>query len=346
MVFRPRRRAKPVYRGVGFSITLEPAPGPPDFLASVGGFVAPPEPATARLEVDGTITVATAQVSSGQGHETTFAQIAADELGVDPAVVNVQRADTDAIPFSLYGTGGSRAANRAGGAVRAASAALRRRILDVGATLMEASAEDLAIAGGSVIVRGTPARSVSLADVAGAGWHGAALLPDEPTKLEAAATSTTPGPGWSQAVHAAVVRVDTETGDVEIERYVAVEDCGAVINPDIVEGQVQGGVAQGIAGVLFESLRYDPDAQPVTSSLADYCVPSSVELPPIEVSHVPAAAAVSAPRGVGEGGAIAAPAAVLNAIEDALRPFRFVATSAHIEPGVIVQATEGEPDGR
>jgi aerobic carbon-monoxide dehydrogenase large subunit len=325
------------YRGVGFSMVLEPAPGPPNFFPSVGGFVAPPEPAKVRLEIDGSVSVFIAQVPSGQGHETAFAQVAADALGVDLDAVTVVHGDTDTTPFTLYGTGGSRAAFRAGGAVATAAAELRRRIVTVAGALLEANPDDLEVRDGAVFVRGTPARSLPLASVAMAGWHGAALLTDVPERLEATSSFAAPGPGWSQALHAAVVNVDVETGLVAVERYLVVADCGRMLNPAIVEGQVQGGVCQGIASVLHETFRYDAEGQPLTSNLAEYRVPSAVEVVRVEVVHLEPAMPDAPPRGVGEGGAIGAPAAIINAVEDALAPFGFVASGAHIAPEDIVR---------
>ena len=329
-------RSRGRYRGVGFAMVLEPAPGPPNFFPSVGGFVAPPEPARVRLEIDGSVSVHIAQVPSGQGHETTFAQVAADELGIDLAKITVQHGDTDTAPFTLYGTGGSRAAFRAGGAVGVAAATLRARIVEVAAALLEASPDDLEVRDGVVAVRGTPTRAIPLAAVAMAGWHGAALLADVPERLDVTSSFGPPGPGWSQALHAAVIDVDIETGNVAVDRYVVVADCGRLLNPQIVEGQVQGGVCQGIAAALYESFHYDSDGQPVTTNLADYRMPSAVEVPNIEVVHLPPARPDAPPRGVGEGGAIGAPAAVINAVEDALATFAFVATTAHITPEAIV----------
>lgn len=337
-------RADGRYIGVGVALVLEPAPGPANYLQSVGGFVAPPEPALVRLEIDGSITVLTAQVPSGQGHETTFAQLASDALGIPISRIAVGAGDTAAVPFSLYGTGGSRAAFRAGGAITLAATELRNRIVEVAAALLEASPDDLVVDNGTVSIQGTPARSVTLAAVAMAGWHGAALLADRPGRFEVTMSHALPGPGWSQAAHAAVVSVDIETGRVTVDRYVVVADCGTVINPAVVEGQVQGGVAQGLASVLYESIRFDDAGQPLCANLAEYRMPSALEVPDVEVVHLPAQPG-AAPRGVGEGGAIGSPPAVLNAIEDALAPFGFQTSAAHVTPESIVTALKGPVHG-
>ncbi len=306
--------------------------------------MAPPEPALVRLEIDGSVTVLTAQGPSGQGHETTFAQVAAEALGVSIERVTVGSGDTATAPFSLYGTGGSRAAFRVGGAVDAAACELRTRILDVAATLLEAHPDDLVIDDGAVTVRGTPSRSVPLATVAMAGWHGAALLTDHAERFTVTTSFGAPGPGWSQAVHAAVVSVDVETGRIEPVRYVVVADCGTVVNPTVVEGQVQGGVAQGMASVLHETVQYDPDGQPLSTNLAEYRMPSTMEVPAVEVVHLPAVPDAP-PRGVGEGGAIGSAPAILNAVEDALAPFEFLTSSAHVSPESIVQHLKGASHG-
>ena len=306
--------------GIGLATFIEMAPGPADFAPLVGFDIAG-ETAWARLEPTGDLTVTTWQVPHGQNHETTIAQVAADALGVGLDRVHIVWGDTAHTPFTTLGTGGSRAAAMASGAAIGATRLVREQVLAIAAQLLEASAADLEIDDGVVAVRGTPSRSVSLADVARVAYFAPSQLPAgaRPT-IEASYDHPIPEGGWVQATHACIVEVDTETGAVEILRYLVVEDCGDLINPAVVDGQIRGGVTQGIAGVLYEHLHYDDDGQPRATNFAEYLVPSATEIPTIEIEHWTGARLGDHDyRGVGEGGAIGAPAALTNAIADALR---------------------------
>jgi len=307
--------------GLGFSTFIEAAPGPPDFGAYVlGGMGAmmSSEPARLVLEEDGTVSVVTQQMPHGQSHETTLAQLAADEIGVPIEQVNVRFGDTAITPFGLAGTGGSRSAAMAGGAVTFGARALRERILDVAADLLEAAREDLDITDGSVHVVGVPAVSVSLGDVAAkVVSSGATRFPGE--AIRTAAEWDGGEGGWAQATHVCWVEVDLHTGRVHIPRYLVVEDCGELINPQVVDGQIAGGVVQGIGAVLYEKTVYDDRAQIQTGTFMDYLIPTAMEVPDIEIHHIQTPSSIEANyRGVGEGGMIAAPPAITNAIEDAL----------------------------
>ena len=306
--------------GLGFSCFSErTAYGTPAFasrrMAVTPGF----ESAHLRMDASGGVTVAVGTLSHGQGHETTFAQIAADELGLRPQDVRVVQGDTDATPFG-WGTFASRSIAIGGGAVKRGGAMLAERIARIGAHLLEVSTDDVELAGGAVSVRGAPGRSVTVAEVARVAHHAAHRLPDgsEPG-LEVRATFDPPGT-FSNATHGAEVEVDPSTGAVWIRRYVVVEDCGFVINPMIVEGQVHGGVAQGVAAALYERLAYDDHAQPLSGTFADYLVPTASEVPRIEILHLetPSAHSETGAKGMGEGGMIGAPAALANAVSDAL----------------------------
>jgi carbon-monoxide dehydrogenase large subunit len=289
------------------------------------------EPARAVLNDDDTVSVFTQQMPHGQGHETTLAQVAADQLGVPMTSVRVVYGDTRTTPFGLVGTGGSRSAAMAGGAVTAAAATLRSSIVDLAADLLEAAREDVTITDGVVHVAGVPSRGVPLRDVAGAARQ---------RHVDLTATGSWDGGdgGWAQATHLCWVEIDTATGQVRIDRYLVVEDCGELINPTIVDGQIAGGVAQGIGAVLYEKVIYDDNAQCQTGTFLDYLLPTAAEIPDIEIIHVQTPSGITANyRGVGEGGMIAAPAAITNAIEDALAHLGVRITEQHLPPSRILE---------
>jgi carbon-monoxide dehydrogenase large subunit len=330
--------------GVGFSTYIEPAPGPPGYFNHiVPGFsaVIDCEPIDAVLEADGTVTIHTQQVTHGQGHETTLAQVAADELGVPIGTVRVSYGDTRRAPFGLIGTGGSRSSTFAGGATSLASQTLRARIVKVAADLLEAAVDDLVIEDGQVHVRGTPAVAVGLAEVATAalrqgGEVRGTARGDEAIRVREIFDGG--AGGWSISTHVCFVDVDLATGLVKIPRYVVVEDCGEIINPAIVDGQIRGGVAQGIGAVLYEKSTYDDQGQFQAGTFMDYLIPTAVEIPEIEIHHVETPSDVFANyRGVGEGGMIGAPAAVTSAIEDALADFGVRITEQHLPPARILE---------
>jgi carbon-monoxide dehydrogenase large subunit len=259
---------------------------------------------------DGTVSVWTSCPAIGQGVGTTFAQIVADHLGVPFASVRTQLVDTANSPPGS-GTFASRSAISAGGALISVSAEVRARILDTAARELEADPADIVIADGRVGVHGSPASALSMAEVAAAAEPGH-LDVGEPYDPEATA--------YPYATHACVVEVDADTGHVEILRYVVAEDCGPEINPVVVEGQVHGATAQGIGATLFEAMRFGADGQAVTGSFMDYLVPTSCELPALDVRHLetPAPDLRGGVKGVGEGGTLAPPGALANAVSDAL----------------------------
>jgi carbon-monoxide dehydrogenase large subunit len=228
----------------------------------------------------------------------------------------------------------------ASGAAIGATRLVKQMALRIAAHLLEANEADLEIVDARVQVRGTPTRSVGLADVARAAWFAPSSLPDGLRQgLEATCDYRVPRGGWTAATHAAVVEVDTETGRIDVLRYLVVEDCGTLINPAIVDGQITGGVAQGIAQVLFERHAYDGSGQLLTSSLADYLVPSAADLPTIDIDHME----LEDPdgeldaRGVGEGGMIGAPAALCNAVSDALAPFGVEVEEQYLSPENVLR---------
>jgi carbon-monoxide dehydrogenase large subunit len=283
----------------------------------------------------------------GQSHETTLAQIAADEFGVSFEQIRVVAGDTDVVPMG-FGTGGSRSATMAGGASLHGARALRARVLEVAAHLFEASPDDMELEAGSVTVRGVPARAMPLGEIAQATHQTGRVPPELEGDLEVTTSYDGGEGGWSGGTHAAVVEVDVQTGLVKVERYMVTEDCGALINPAIVEGQVRGGVAQGIGAVLLERSAYDPESgQFLAGTFMDYLLPTACEIPRIEIEHletVPLDPDVNF-RGVGEGGMIVAPPAVCNAIEDALAPLGARVTEQHLPPSRVLELIGTIPAG-
>ncbi len=236
-------------------------------------------------------------------------------------------------------TGGSRSATFAGGASLTVARALRAQILDLAGHLLEASVDDLELIDGMVAVRGVPASAMSLRAIADAASEPGRFPAGLDASLDVSAVFDGGAGGWSGGTHCAEVEVDPETGLVTIHRYVVVEDCGVLINPSIVEGQVRGGVAQGIGAVLLEHSAYGNDGQFLASSFMDYLLPTMTDVPRIEIEHletIPLDADVNF-RGVGEGGMVVAPATLCNAIADALTPFGAQVVEQHLPPGRILE---------
>jgi carbon-monoxide dehydrogenase large subunit len=282
------------------------------------------ETATLRMDPSGQVTIYVTSHSHGQGHETTFAQIAADELGVDVAEVRVEFGDT---AKAVYGNGtfASRSAVLCGGATQKAALEIREKLLRVAGHLLETSPEDIEISEGRLSIRGVPGRAYEIRDLARLTYHNAQLLPPGETPiLESTKTyDAAPGTGtFTNAAMAALVEVDQNTGFVKVNRLVVVEDCGRMINPLVVDGQVHGGVAQGIGSALLEQFAYDENGQPLTTTFMDYLLPGSTDVPPLEVHHLetPSPFTVLGIKGVGEGGAIGPGALIAGAVEDAIRP--------------------------
>jgi carbon-monoxide dehydrogenase large subunit len=309
-------RAQGKLLGLGFATYIEPAPGPPDFMESVGMHL-PDERAVARLEIDGHLTVITAQAPHGQSHETTLAQIAATEFGVPLEHVRVVHGDTQQTPFSVIGTGGSRAATMASGAALHATRAVKDKVLEMAGNMLEISPTDLEIIDAVVMPKGDAERGIPLAQIAMAAYFMG--VEGEDDGLRSTAIYRQPPGGWSGGTHVCIVEVDPQTGVVEINRYVVVEDCGELIHPAVVDGQIRGGIAQGIGIALLENALYDEEANFLAGTFMDYLVPTSMEIPFIEIEHLHSEPLAEVNyRGVGEGGTIAAPPAVVNAVADAL----------------------------
>jgi carbon-monoxide dehydrogenase large subunit len=272
------------------------------------------------MTADGGVTCHVSFPSQGQGHATTIAQVLADRLGVPLERVRVETADTGVAPLGS-GTFGSRGAVAIGGTVTAAAERLRAKIQALAARLLEAAPADLVLEAGRAHVRGFPERAVTLAEIARAAYAPpAGLSADFEPGLEATVYFDPPGPTYSGAVHVAVVEIDADTGRVSVPRYVLVEDCGPVVNPTIVEGQIHGAVAQGIGEALLERIVHDETGQLVTGTLMDYALPKAADVPSFEIGHLetPSPLMPGGIKGMGEGGTIGAPAALANAVADAL----------------------------
>jgi len=318
--------------GIGSRIAV--APGMPINTGS--------ETAKIRIDSTGAITAAFGVASHGQGLETTLAQIIADDLGARFDDIRVVQGDSDAVPMST-GTYASRSAVLGGGAAKHASRILREKIKKVASHLLEAAAEDIDVAGGCATVTGTD-RAVTFRQIAKAVYSDMRTLPVEARQeLEASYTYDPINGTTACATHLVAVEVDPTTCFVKIHKYVVAEDCGRIINPMIVDGQVHGGVAQGIGAALYEEVIYDEDGQLVSASLADYVIPSAVEIPHMDVVHIESCSAVAGGfRGMGEGGTIGAPAAIANAVSDALSPLDINVSILPITPerifGLLEQA--------
>ncbi len=284
-----------------------------------GTGVGPFEGALVRIDETGGVTVAVGACPQGQGHETVFGRLAAGALGVAASTVKVTTGDTDAVPYG-WGTLASRSAVVAGSAIAEACAELRERILAAVADDWEIAPADLELAGGEVRAVGAPSRSVALADLAPAFGPGGRHARRRGTGLEAQSYWSPSAVTFANGYHLARVAVDPELGEVEVLDYAVVHDCGPMLDPDIVEGQITGGVAQGVGAALYEEVRYGDDGQPLNPSLADYAVPSACESPRLVIDHLETPSPLNplGIKGVGEAGAIPPPAAIANAVEDAL----------------------------
>jgi carbon-monoxide dehydrogenase large subunit len=318
------------YLGVGTSTYVELTTGGFGMYASEG--------ANIRIEPSGKVNIYMAGGSTGNSVETTVVQLTADALGVDIEDVNTIQGDTALTPYGA-GTGGSRSASMAAGAVEVTARVLREKIATLAAHRLEAAAEDIELAHGRASVRGTPSVGISYGELAQIAYFATEQLPPGmPAGLEASGRYTTPQLFlWANATHVCTCEVDVATGSVKVLRYIVSEDCGPMINPNVVEGQIAGGSVQGIGGVLHEHLAYDEDGNPLATTFMDYLLPTAAEVPVIEYGHVetpsPGAGGF---KGVGEGGAIGSPAAVVNAVADALSPFGVTVTRLPLGPADIL----------
>jgi carbon-monoxide dehydrogenase large subunit len=323
--FRARQakaRAEGRYLGLGVATFCERTGYGTQAFAARGMEVTPGwETVEMSMDPSGYIEARIGASPHGQGLRTTLSQIIADELGTSPERIKIVHGDTDRTPYG-WGTFASRSLVIAGGASLLAARKIRAKLIKMAGIMLEASADDIVLEADAARVAGTD-RSIPLVMLARAAYHQTHRFKGEVAAGIVESATYDPLGTFSNACHVAVVEVDAETGRVGIEKFLVAEDAGRLINPMIVDGQIQGGVAQGIANALFEEIIYDDTGNILTASLADYLPPTAREVPAIEIHHLATLtqASVTKAKGLGEGGAIGAPAAVLNAINDALSPF-------------------------
>ena len=271
--------------------SIEPAPATPTFFKSVG-FPFDGEAARVRMEPDGHVTVFSAQMPHGQGHETTLSQLVGDALGVPLSHIRMVMADTELTPFNMVGTGGSRAATFANGAALLAARELRDKLVTIAAKMLGSEPADVELVDGGAQLRADPATRVGFPDIAMGCYMAPSVMPQGvDLQLEATASYDGEGGGFSQSTHCCWVEVDGETGQVQVTRYLIVEDCGPMINPAIVEGQIRGATAMGLSGMLLEQIAYADDGTCLVDNFFDYTIAGPVEIPDIEIEHLETASA-------------------------------------------------------
>lgn len=298
----------------------------------------PFEGAHLSVDISGHVIAHLGSASQGQGHETVFAQIAADDLGLSPDNITVRVGETSVLPLGA-GTYASRSAVNAGSAIHGASLKLREKVLKVAASLLDAPTDDLQIRNGKIFSKNVPEECITYRDIAHAARPGklGKLPPDIEPGLDVTHYFVPPTVTFSSSVHIAKVEVDKGTGFVKILDYSTVHDCGKVINPMIVDGQLQGGIAQGIGSALYEEVIYDQTGQLLSGTYMDYLIPTSMEIPTVRKSHQEFLSTRNplGIKGVGEGGAISPPAAIANAVVDALMPLNVSINELPITPSKV-----------
>jgi len=332
-----------IYRGIGFSTYTEicgNAPSRavgPSGLGLGGGW----ESAEVRVHGSGSVTLYTGTSPHGQGHETGFAQIVADRLGIDPSQVEVIHGDTSTGPEGLD-TYGSRSLAVGGEAAARAVKKVADKAKALVAHQLEAAPEDIELRDGKFSVRGSPDRGMTLAEVAGAAYAPENIPEGMEPGLDEQSFYDPENFVFPFGAHACVVDVDAETGKIKVVRYVAVDDCGPAINPMLIDGQVHGGITHGIGQALFERIHYDEDGQLSTGSFVDYALATAAELPSFETDRTETPSPVNSlgVKGVGEAGTIAASPAVTNAVIDALRPLGVTYINMPLSPMRVWEAIE------
>lgn len=320
--------------GIGYAMFVE------------GSGLGPYEGCRVRLTNGGRILVTLAASPQGQGYETVYAQLAADAIGVDIDLVEVRHGDTSTIPYG-QGTFASRVTATAGPAVWEASMAIRGDLVDAAASLLDVDPSDIDVNGLGAHIRSSPDRAVTLADIASVcnvGRHGMSVRRELPIAIERTAYFKPERAVYSSGINAVVVEVDVETGQVAVVRSVVGHDCGTVLNPLLVEGQVYGGYAHGIGNALYEEALYNAEGQPLAVSYLDYPLPTAMEVVRPELFHIESPSPLNplGVKGAGEGGLIPVPAAIANAVEDALRPFGARITQLPLTPARVLAAIRGD----
>jgi carbon-monoxide dehydrogenase large subunit len=343
--FRARQaeaRKQGRYLGIGFSTYVE--------VCGMGPSAAMPAPgwdsATIRVEPTGSVTVMTGISPHGQGQETTFAQIVATELGVPIDNVIVVHGDTDRVQYGV-GTFGSRGTAVGGAALKLAIDSIQEKAIKIAAHVWEASPGDVEYRDGKIQIKGVPSKSLTTAEVGFMAFRGVNLPPGVEPGLDATRRFEPPNFVFPFGAHACIVDIDPQTGVTTIERYVAVDDCGPIINPLIVEGQIHGGIAQGIGQALFEAAEYDENGQLTSGTFMDYAIPHAAQVLSYETAHTTTPTDVNplGIKGVGEAGTIGSVPAVVNAVMDALAPFGVKHIDMPLRPEKLWHAMQSKRNG-
>jgi carbon-monoxide dehydrogenase large subunit len=350
--FRERQRTareEGRYLGVGFSPFLEPGGWSGELAKRMGFPFDYLDAARVTVEPDGSVVATLGLHSHGQAHQTTMAQVVADKLGVPIESVKIVQGDTSQAAYGA-GTFGSRGAVIGYGAISRASAEVADKVKQIAGHALEVAPEDIELSNGNAVVRGAPDKSMPMLMVGFTAYFGAFVGGSRPPGLDPTLTSTRsydPPETYANGCCAAIVEVDVETGAVKVERIAIVDDCGTMLNPLVVDGQLIGAAAQGIGGALFEELPYDQDGNFLAASLLDYLYPTAMDIPAIEVGHLttPSPVTEGGVKGCGEGGMVATPAAVVNAVADALSPLGVTVDRTPLDPnrvlGLIREARSG-----
>jgi carbon-monoxide dehydrogenase large subunit len=302
--------------------------------------------ATIRVEPTGSVTVLTGISPHGQGEETTFAQLVGDELGVPIDLITVVHGDTDRVQYGV-GTFGSRGTAVGGAALKLAIDTIQAKAIKIAAHQWEADPSDLEYRHGKITVKGDPGKSMTTAEAGFLAFMGDQLPPGLEPGLDATRRFEPPNFVYPFGTHVCVVEVEPQTGRVDVQRYVAVDDCGRILNPMIVEGQVHGGIAQGMAQALYEEVVYDDDGQLLTGTLMEYAVPHAEQVPFYELDNTVTPTDVNplGVKGVGEAGTIGSTPAVANAVMDALAPFGVKHLDMPLKPEKIWRAVRASRNG-
>jgi carbon-monoxide dehydrogenase large subunit len=327
------------FLGIGVSTYVEVCGMGPSAAMPPAGW----DSATIRVEPTGSITVLTGVSPHGQGEETTFAQIVADELGVPIDNVTVVHGDTDRVQYGV-GTFGSRGTAVGGSALKLAIETIQAKAVKIAAHQWEANPDDVEYKDGKIGVKGDPSKSMTTPEAGFLAFMGDNLPPGLEPGLDATRRFEPPNFVFPFGTHVCVVEVDAQSGEVKVVKYLAVDDCGRLLNPMIVEGQVHGGIAQGLAQALFEEVIYDDNGQLLTGTLMDYAIPHAEQVPHYELDHTVTGTTVNplGIKGVGEAGTIGSTPAVANAVIDALAPFGVVHIDMPLRPEKLWAAMQAK----